>query len=180
MTDETRSLSDVRIDDRGWGRYLDIPLACPRNRERYKLKYPDTKSRIGEGDRELGDCGIQSALQGIQHRDPARGHQSRVGSQPRKFALQQFAVRSRMSVALPIDAWKLPGALLAEQRISSKSGLVFWSCASPPSGSHASAFACCGGCPVARTVAARSRARTASRRCSGVRCWYRRVICGSR
>ena len=35
MTDETRSLSDVRIDDRGWGRYLDIPLACPRNRERY-------------------------------------------------------------------------------------------------------------------------------------------------
>jgi len=37
MTDETRSLSDVRIDDRGWGRYLDIPLACPRNRERYRV-----------------------------------------------------------------------------------------------------------------------------------------------
>jgi hypothetical protein len=35
MTDETRSLSGVRIDDRGWGRYVDIPLACPRNRERY-------------------------------------------------------------------------------------------------------------------------------------------------
>jgi len=35
MTDETRSLSDVRIDDRRWGSYLDIPLACPRNRERY-------------------------------------------------------------------------------------------------------------------------------------------------
>src|SRR5215831_8990564 len=26
-----------RIDDRGRGRYLDIPLACPRNRERYTL-----------------------------------------------------------------------------------------------------------------------------------------------
>jgi len=35
MTDETRSHSGVRIDDRGWGRYLDIPLACPKNRERY-------------------------------------------------------------------------------------------------------------------------------------------------
>src|SRR5438309_11834070 len=35
MTDETRSLSGVRIDDRGRGRYVDIPLACPRNRERY-------------------------------------------------------------------------------------------------------------------------------------------------
>jgi hypothetical protein len=35
MTDEPRSLSGVRIDDRGWGRYLDIPLACPGNRERY-------------------------------------------------------------------------------------------------------------------------------------------------
>jgi len=35
VTDETRSPSGVRIDDRGWGRYLDIPLACPRNRVRY-------------------------------------------------------------------------------------------------------------------------------------------------
>ena len=35
MTDETRSHSGVRIDDRGWGLYLDIPLACPENRERY-------------------------------------------------------------------------------------------------------------------------------------------------
>jgi hypothetical protein len=35
MTNEVRSLSDVRIDDRGWGRYVGIPLACPRNRERY-------------------------------------------------------------------------------------------------------------------------------------------------
>ena len=34
--DEARSLSGVRIDDRRWGRYLDIPLACPRNRERYR------------------------------------------------------------------------------------------------------------------------------------------------
>jgi hypothetical protein len=34
MTDATRSSSDVRIDDRGWGRYLDIPLTSPRNRER--------------------------------------------------------------------------------------------------------------------------------------------------
>jgi len=38
MTDETRSHSGVRIDDRGWGRYLDIPLACPKNRERYKAR----------------------------------------------------------------------------------------------------------------------------------------------
>ena len=35
MTDERRSLSDVRIEDRRRGRYVDIPLACPRNRERY-------------------------------------------------------------------------------------------------------------------------------------------------
>jgi hypothetical protein len=35
MTDETPSHSNVRIDDRGWWRYLGIPLACPRNRERY-------------------------------------------------------------------------------------------------------------------------------------------------
>ena len=38
MTDETRSLSGVRIDDRGRGRYVDIPLACPRNRERYTAR----------------------------------------------------------------------------------------------------------------------------------------------
>ena len=41
LINETRSLSDVRIDDRGWGRYVDIPLACPRNRERYT---PDTEA----------------------------------------------------------------------------------------------------------------------------------------
>ena len=35
MTDETRSLSDVRIDDQGSGRYRNTPLACPRNREGY-------------------------------------------------------------------------------------------------------------------------------------------------
>ena len=35
VTDETRSHSDVRLDDRRWGRYGDIPLACPGNRERY-------------------------------------------------------------------------------------------------------------------------------------------------
>src|SRR5215467_11393592 len=37
LTDETRSLSGVRIDDQGRGRYVRIPLACPKNRERYKL-----------------------------------------------------------------------------------------------------------------------------------------------
>jgi hypothetical protein len=36
VTDETRSHSGVRINDRREGRYLDTPLACPRNRERYK------------------------------------------------------------------------------------------------------------------------------------------------
>jgi hypothetical protein len=36
VTDETRSHSGIRIDDRQWGRYVDIPLACPRNRERYR------------------------------------------------------------------------------------------------------------------------------------------------
>ena len=40
MTDETRSHSGVRIDDRGWGLYLDIPLACPENRERYTQELP--------------------------------------------------------------------------------------------------------------------------------------------
>jgi hypothetical protein len=38
MTDETQSHCGVRIDDRGWGRYVDIPLACPRNRERYNVE----------------------------------------------------------------------------------------------------------------------------------------------
>ena len=38
MTDERRSHSGIKIDDRGRGRYLDIPLACPRNRERYRQR----------------------------------------------------------------------------------------------------------------------------------------------
>jgi len=36
VTHETRSPCGVRIDDRGRGRYIDIPRACPGNRERYK------------------------------------------------------------------------------------------------------------------------------------------------
>src|SRR5262249_20245914 len=36
-TDEPQSRSGVRIDDQGRGCYLDISLACPRNRERYTL-----------------------------------------------------------------------------------------------------------------------------------------------
>src|SRR5262245_1713990 len=35
VTNETQSLSGIRIDDRGWGRYVDIPIVCPRNRVRY-------------------------------------------------------------------------------------------------------------------------------------------------
>ena len=47
MIDEPRSHSGVRIDDRGWGRYLDIPLACPGNRERYNVgKDPDKRDYI--------------------------------------------------------------------------------------------------------------------------------------
>jgi hypothetical protein len=46
MTDETRSLSGVRIDDRAWGRYLDTPLACPRNRERYNGQLIDAVGNV--------------------------------------------------------------------------------------------------------------------------------------
>ncbi len=35
MTDDRRSHSGVRLDQREWERYLDISLPCPRNRERY-------------------------------------------------------------------------------------------------------------------------------------------------
>src|SRR5262245_37481093 len=41
VTDETRSPSGVRLDDRRWGRYGDIPLACPGNRERYRFTQAD-------------------------------------------------------------------------------------------------------------------------------------------
>src|SRR5262249_21621346 len=52
VTDDTRSHSGVRIDDRGRGRYVGIPLACPKNRERYswKLETGNRPIRFGEKD----------------------------------------------------------------------------------------------------------------------------------
>src|SRR5207253_1551270 len=45
VTHETRSHSGVRINDRGWGRHVDIPLVCPRNRERYTMSSTSPSTR---------------------------------------------------------------------------------------------------------------------------------------
>jgi hypothetical protein len=62
VTDETRSPSGVRIDDQGWGRYVEIPLACPRNRVRYTIvpitvsglnSLPKLQNNVPHGDNQF-------------------------------------------------------------------------------------------------------------------------------
>src|SRR5262249_58618141 len=69
LTDETRSHSGARIDDRGWGRYVGIPLARLRNRERYthtqaRLEETSLSASIPVSER-LARLGQRAAPEGV-------------------------------------------------------------------------------------------------------------------
>src|SRR5213594_878270 len=93
VTDETRSHSDVRLDDRRWGRYGEIPLACPGNREPYSPS--PRKSRRFTNPR-LADRGISR-----QERQPPRNRKWRYRPSTRSALFRSEG--SRLSMHPTVD-----------------------------------------------------------------------------